>query len=100
MTLTICCLCSCGALFVKILNDLTRCNEKRVTTNTMTGTVPGCQSLAGDLHKSSLAKARTELRFLDLSSTPQRQESLQHNHLDSPGFPLHVLVIVVKSAVY
>lgn len=68
----------------------------------MPGTEPGCRSpaLAGDLHKSSLAKARIELRFLGLSSTPQRQEPLQHNHLDSPSFSLQVLVIVVKSAVY
>lgn len=69
---------SCGAFFLKILNDLTKCNEGRVKTNVMPGTVPRCCSpiWAGDLLRSPVAKAGTELRSLDLIS-PQRQGSLR-----------------------
>lgn len=69
---------SCGAFFLKILNDLTKCNEGRVKTSVMPGAVPRCCSpiWAGDLLRSPVAKAGTELRSLDLIS-PQRQGSLR-----------------------
>lgn len=71
---------SCDALFIKILNDLKMHNEERVKTHVMPATVPGCCSpaWAGDLHRSPVAKAGTELRFLGLIS-PQRQGSLQRS---------------------
>lgn len=60
----------------------TACNEKRVMTNMMQGTVPGCWSpaLARDLYSSSLAKSRTESRFLGHSSTLQKQSSVMVLH--------------------